>query len=506
MLADGAGKLNTRARPFRIAAAFAVLFAFSACSPSLPSPKVVLPEGTFSEPVTMPATFDPVEMAERLLPFLAHNLDCSEKRKGCLPRFETILDRGIESRHANWDFGDLSGRYVEAFFLLRRMTGSREYVEQEESLRRRWLATFGKDGLTYREKTPYSDHEADLFDQSSSLSALATWYAFTGDPKVRAMIDRMIDRLWTLAKHEDGACWFEYPTYLPDGSPGPHRDNWQKADAAHHGGRLLLGLSRYLANDGTDRARELAACTVKNLTVRTREFDPTRKEVFSGQMHSRTSTLVGLLRYASITNDDRLLDLGAKVYAYAKSLGTDFGWFPEWADPSHPENPHTKLAEGEITGDMIQAALLLAPSDPAYYDDVERFARNHFYESQLRSLPQSIARDSDPAEAVGAFAGYAAPSDWGKRTMNCCAGGAAEALYELWLEMSLDVNHRKRIMIDFGTTRRVETVPIAGTTYTVTWVGNDVTKIDPPGTFLPLYQGRDREPPKVTRRYFIPKD
>ena len=525
----------------------------------------------------MSDTFDPVTMAGPALRFLLTNLDCDG---GCLPRFHTILDRGVIHRHANWDFGDLSGRYVDGMILLRTITGSGEQLDRERSLRRRWLSTFQDGaGLTFREQTGFSDSEADVFDQSSSLIALVTWYLHSCDARLARMIDRMVERLLALAVHEGDSCRFAFPTYLPDGSEGPHRDNWESADPAHHGGRLLIGLARYYEATGSEPARRLTACLSRNVARTSGLFDPDREAAFTGHMHSRTATLAGLLRFAYATDDAELAELVRRVYEYAKGVGTSFGWFPEIVDPDNPENPRTRLSEGEITADMIQIALLLARRDPSYFEDVERFSRNHFRESQLRAVPRSVARGEGGPEAIGAFAGFSRPNDWGNRTMNCCAGGAARGIYFLWESAiaacgdgvcvnllfdgerhgirvdshlprrgALDISALTAVSLKvripswvapgevavslpegrgfgiadgylafrlargetasviFPVPRRVELIGTPAGRYVVQWTGYTVTRMDPQGSFIPFYQGRDPdlETPTVIKRYFHP--
>ena len=99
-----------------------------------------------------------------------------------------------------------------------------------------------------------------------------------------------------------------------------------------------------------------------------------------------------------------------------------------------------------------------------YWDDLDRCARNHFFESQMLTSdwlaeatrdypPPTIANGWDVPNAwekpnitstsdrvaerhIGTFASWGAPNDFwdgrGRGLMHCCAGNETRAIYYLW--------------------------------------------------------------------------
>ena len=103
---------------------------------------------------------DLVRNAREGLHFLTHNVD---RRRNCLPFFVTkFKDDPAEARHDWPDFGDLTGRYVEALHMARDMTGSDEGEQVRRALTDNLLSWFSEgDGLNYRPKPDKSHGHTD---------------------------------------------------------------------------------------------------------------------------------------------------------------------------------------------------------------------------------------------------------------------------------------------------------------------------------------------------------
>lgn len=388
---------------------------------------------------------------------LTRNVD---PERGYEPYFTTfLLTDPPEARHANWDFGDITGRFVDALILARQMTEDTRGQEVEEALRKLLLSTFSEgDGLSYRPDTPWSDHEADVFDQSSTLLALVSWYLLERDEKIKHYIDRMVEGLWRIAKKEDDYCYYEYVTYLPNGKEGSHKDNWEKADPCHHGGRLILPLARYFEETKDKNTRQLIEYLVNFIVYHSGVFGEDGS--FQGHFHSRAATVAGILRFALNTDQQGLIDWSKKIYDWAKNQGLGIGWFPEFLGKDPAEQSIT--CETCIITDMIHVAMKLTQAGYTnYWEDVERYTRNHLIESQLRDVSwvvqtkqrQDTAISSFtnvPERAKGGFAGWSKPNDFigekrypeyirqrishlEQRTMmNCCSPAGVRGLFLVW--------------------------------------------------------------------------
>ena len=398
-----------------------------------------------------PDTLNLEKKAELSLNYLCGNLD--RRRKG-LPYFRTFLrPNPPEARHDWSDYGDITGRFVDAIILARHMTGSKKGEEEEKMLKELLFSYFSEDdGLSYREDTSWSKHDALMFDQSRVLMALTTWYLQAGEGRIKKVTEKMIDGLWALAVKEKDYCYYPYKAYPPngwnkqyDGGTGTKG----KADPCYDGGTFISPLVRFYQATESEAALTLARNLVNLSVYHSDVFDFDRGS-FKGHFHSHLATVAGVLRYALVTEDSELVEWSRRVYNYALGLGGSFGWYPE----------DTEEKEGcETCGiaDMIDAGILLAKAGyPEYWNVVERIARNHLVESQLEDISwikcerykEDTERSSfnNVAQRVrGAFAGWSAPNDFISRRasrivekdnpyqlMNCCGPAGVRALYLVW--------------------------------------------------------------------------
>ena len=199
---------------------------------------------------------------------------------------------------------------------------------------------------------------------------------------------------------------------------------------------------------------------------------PGRKHHF----HSTTYALLSMLEYATAADDGELAAQVREGFEYARVLGQGaLGFFPErvsdlWSE-SIEDRTDFRYESGETcqVADMIALALKLTESGQGdYLDDVDRWLRNQFAESQLtdaewiyrmtEDLPRTSydpmyqSVDRVPERCIGAFAGWPSANDWytgahhtrsyypeypGQAIMQCCMGNAARSIYYAW-ERCLD--------------------------------------------------------------------
>jgi DUF1680 family protein len=139
-------------------------------------------------------------------------------------------------------------------------------------------------------------------------------------------------------------------------------------------------------------------------------------------------------------------------YEYAKAPAQQgnllLGWFPENAVASG------QTAENCGVSLMLNLAVKLSRSGAGdYWDDVDRWVRNHFAECQLKEAewlyraaadrprppidPVSTCDDKVGEKNVGAYAGWPSPNDFlgqglGPVFMHCCLGEACMTVYRVW--------------------------------------------------------------------------
>ena len=167
---------------------------------------------------------------------------------------------------------------------------------------------------------------------------------------------------------------------------------------------------------------------------------------FGGHFHAHTLGLLSVLDYAVVAGDRELLEFVKSGFEWGRTQGSSLvGFFPEFLVPQYPSCETCEVA------DMLGLATKLSAAGVGdYWDDIERWTRNHFAEAQLtspdwvyRMASRQPSKPVEPNEStdrvaernLGSFAGWAAANDWviqGFGIMHCCTGNATRALYYIW--------------------------------------------------------------------------
>jgi hypothetical protein len=158
-------------------------------------------------------------------------------------------------------------------------------------------------------------------------------------------------------------------------------------------GRLVGPLVEFYRLTRDPRALKLAGLyaggTLETAFTREGRFAPVTTS--SGHIHSITSSLCGITKYAIFTDKRELLDaciriMNTGIPEYVSSWG--------WADEVTPEHEANEISRGEInqTGDVIRTALLLGGAGYArFYEMAERYLRGmllpaQYHEEDLRQF------------------------------------------------------------------------------------------------------------------------
>ena len=404
----------------------------------------------------IPDTLELTDRAEVALHHLTSNVD---PKLNYTPYFYlNMVGDPPSCIHENWDYGDITARYIDAIVSLRQMTGSKTGLKVERKLKQLLVSTFSKkDGLSYRLKQPWTKVHAGMFDQGRTMMALTTWYMETKDKKVLESGKRLVQGLWNIAipaiREEKGYayCYYPYSAYYPNG--------WDPTEVAeptcYGGGCSIYSVVKFYEISGYPLADRLAERLVNNNVYEsevfstTGDFRPKRNTFESGHFHSKTLTVLGVLKYAILHKRKDLVEWSIRAFEFALTQGTSFGWFPEGL--GIPEAFGTELkphSETCCTTDMIEIAILLAKNGyPQYWNQVERFTRNYLIESQISDITWMLQkkykkrkdtpreRFTDAPEIIrGGFVGRCLPHDLivDGFLMGCCCGAGARAIYQIW--------------------------------------------------------------------------
>ena len=400
-------------------------------------------------------TLDTLDLAQHAELSLNYLTEMADPELGYLPYWRVNLETDPpEASHCRPDCSELPGSWVDGIVLARQMTDSKQGIEAEAGLKEMLLSDYGADGLRYHASLPWCPvKHAVIHEQGYLLNGLVTWYTAAREPRVKETTERLIDSLLATAAHQGKSYTYELEEtgtksyYFPCDGITP--DGWDFTMLTGRGkehifnGVMILPLVRYYEVSSYEPALDLAEGLINHIVGQTREFGHDGR--FIGHFHATMWVVAGILRYGLVTDNPQLIELGRKVYDWARLQGSSFGWFPEWVGTRPPDEVD---AETCCLADMIELAHMLAEScDDIYWDDVERFARNHLVESQLQSLParehetqkvetpQATYRDVG-TRAIGGFAGGSWPNDFmshGRRFIaGCCGATGARALFLAW--------------------------------------------------------------------------
>lgn len=400
--------------------------------------------------------------------------------------------------HAQWDWGDCTARALLAWILLRQMTGDNTTGrEVEDGQRRLLLSMLHPDtGLVFvpdksnKGKGSYYYH---VWDQGRTLRALVRWYETSPQERDRLepLIKRMIEGFnrYATVRGTD-SLWGAYAGWPSDEftnqTPG-EEVGWVNMRV----GLLIEPLIMYVELTDDPRALDLAI-RFANCELGGHEGDsvpddaPRRPELsglsakrdfefgpdgsFTGHFHTKSATLIGLVKLARylgthgrLGEAKRYLNRIREIYDWIftpdnPNRGSRIGWFPEQLFP----NTCRVVNETCCLSDMIELAgamascFNLAPEFHSWaelYDDVEAFTVNTTSRSQFRITPQykklladrptnMIAPALDTATRLeGAWMAKFYPNDHvfvesdGSRQIlgwGCCQYSGISALYTGW--------------------------------------------------------------------------
>lgn len=381
-------------------------------------------------------------------------------------------------------------KYMEAMPLLRLATGSKLNLVVDKTWTNVLIKSLGPDGLFYY---PFYDRpwfHQDLsrwypvactsdgktinpndpsitqfthpFPNGRLMGLMTIYYLHDKNPIWKKRIEKMIDSSAKLAIYKDDYAYYPRALLMPNSKMDANLPMPVGMWAEECGGRLIQGLSQYYNVSKYEPARQLAEKLVKYLRYHGEYFDPEtaayRCEAdlnmgsnFGGHFHAHTIGLLSILEYAMAVNDKELKDYVNKGYLWGRNHPESsalLGYFPEWLGTNYPSTESCEIS------DMIALAVKLSLAGYDYWDDVERWTRNHFAESQLtqyqwiyklaESQPKKEVASNEssdhPAERnIGGFAGWSTPNDWIYRhnyhdfaIMHCCTGNAARTLFYIW--------------------------------------------------------------------------
>lgn len=358
-----------------------------------------------------------------------------------------------EAAHCRVDDAELVGSWYEGIESAMRTLNTKDGSEVKESLRRHLMKSWGEHGLRFHEPYLWTHTlHSSFHEMGYILPALNRIVASNPDDEeaerrsselVRGLrslvIQRKVKTFWSGDSEENKPIYlFPNDVYLKDGGFDQTRHTGRGEQAIRNAIMLNALVTRYeIAND--EVALDLATGLANYLLGASRYFN--YKMEFFGHVHSAGWVATGLVHLGRVTGNTKYIDKGRRIYQYIRSLSSNFGWVPEYAQWHDPADEHCETC---CIKDMIECAdQLIQAGYTEYYDDMNKFARNQLVENQVRYTGYVMVDNTLPDEngityhdldkrIMGGFTGGSEPNSISltrfRSIAGCCVGMAPVAL------------------------------------------------------------------------------
>jgi len=276
---------------------------------------------------------------------------------------------------------------------------------------------------------------------------LVAWYALTEDEGIREIIESAVHDLEnSVILQHDSELNHDYVTI---GGTDPVAQ-WAASGAFTQ----IEPLVRWYEISGDESALNLAGNMTNWFLYHSSfvnydgSFDMSEegKGVFADHVYHRMAATAGVIKYGIATGKRDLVEWGKRIFDYVWSFSGGIGFIPERL--KQPYGSETCA----IRAAVVSAILLAKSGYPEYWNIVERMARNHMVQNQLKDVSWIAQPAQEPIDTetrsyfnvadrmLGSWSGWSDPNDWvsvrtsgtdSSQTQNCCYRGG-EMLYVVW--------------------------------------------------------------------------
>ncbi len=357
---------------------------------------------------------------------------------------------------------------MEALVMGRLMSGSTQGLEREAKMVQMKVSQIGDDGICWMppgRSAGFSKPWANVHGQARMVRGMVAWYQYTGDRTWKERIDRMVDGIDRyLVVHKDGYAYIPVDASIDDdrrGCPDPlgyvkgrgwkdttepaSEKSGEEGSLFNHEGHTPGVLANWYMMTGNKQALRLSGELVRFLTKPKFWADwkggdypnviGAEHAHWTGHFYGHINTLRAVLEYAIATNDVQLKGFVRDGY--------------EWARHAWLMGPIGFGANGQgcATPRIIGLAVKLSDAGIGdYWEDVDRYIRNHGTEMQFtpEDIPylEKFEKREPTAEqrslgattngvieaSMGAFAGNPFKHHW----VICCSPHGAMGLFYSW--------------------------------------------------------------------------
>ncbi len=300
-------------------------------------------------------------------------------------------------------------KVMEAMPFLRVMSGSIQKIEVEAKMVEMMASMLGEDGLQWVYPDPdkmdwlvIPEEYAHHLGQARMIYAMLAWHQYTGNPKWKKRIDRMvdgIDRLMVVHKNDYAyipmcgyyeedyfrSCYLKGRGWKDVSEPATEKDG-EESSLFNSMGAYPGALANWYRLTGNKQALRLAGEMVRFLMKPKLWADWRGGEYpavagsdhahWDGHYHGHINTLRSILEYAIVTNDSRLKQFVRDGYEWTRQQSlARIGFVGD--------------GQGCGTGRLIGLAVKMTYEGVGdYWEDVDLYIRNHGTEMQI--TPEDI--------------------------------------------------------------------------------------------------------------------
>lgn len=407
--------------------------------------------------------FNPIESARLVLHYITNMVD---EEYDNLPYWLLLPNKKpAEAAHCRVDDAELVGSWYEGIACAMQMLETNEGDEVKQSLRRHLMKSWGEHGLRFCEKYPWTHTVHSSFHEMGyilpALNMITQEYPDDEENEKRTselikgmrslVIHRKVRTFWSGDFDEDEPI-YEFPNdvYLKEGGFDLTRHTG-RGEQAIRNAVMLQALVRRYELTGDEVALDLA-CGIANFVLGPSRYFNYKMEFF-GHVHSAVWFACGLVKLGRLIKNDEYIEKGKAVYDYVRSLSSDFGWVPEYAQWHPMDEEHCETC---CIRDMIICAHeLIQCGYKEYWNDMNLFIRNQFVENQVKYTGYVVCDNSKPngngityrdidKRMVGGFTGGSEPNSISltrfRSIAGCCVGTAPAALKTAWDDAITDEN------------------------------------------------------------------
>jgi hypothetical protein len=387
-------------------------------------------ENISSKTQKMPASLDLVERARLGINGLAGSVDPDLDFE---PYFLTFFgSRPAYMVHWSSMVSGVLPKYLEAFALLRCMTGSADHAEVEQGILQSVLENISEDGLIYDRAKPnrpwnvgigygkksWNEDYANLAGNGRLLCGMDFYASLTQDDQWTRLMKRTAERMLDLTVVKENLAYypnvglgndFSYPRL----SGWTHTDEPASAQEGSEGATTfylaqpIRGLIRWYKRSGDERFLDICR-KFSNFVVQPKywggvvEQEPffgASRAHFWGHFHGTMAALRGILEYALAADDYRLKSFVRDGYEWA------------WHNLNSRLGIDTCL-EGCTTADLTALGIQLSLAGIGdFWDQVDVVVRNALAEAQVTDL-DAIRKVGEAGPVRLKDSPWGVPQDW----------------------------------------------------------------------------------------------